>query len=51
MVAVSEAVAVPRAHFLLRGHQQPATRGEQALPDDGAAVEEDYEERSRQPTG
>ena len=42
---MSETVVVSGAHLLVGGHQPPAACGEQALPDHGATVEEDHEER------
>lgn len=51
MVAVSETMAVPGAHLQLRGHQQTAARGEQALPDHGEVMEKNHEAGQGNTTG
>ena len=51
MATVSAFVAVPGTDLQLGGHQPPAARGEQALPDDGAHVAQDHEACQREPAG
>ena len=51
MAELSAGLALPGAHLQLRGHQPAAAGGEQALPDNGADLEEDHEECLREPGG
>ena len=46
-----EVLALPGAHLQLWGHQSPAARGVQALPDHGAHLAQSHEERQGEPPG